>query len=607
MSKRNPIRIVVAMSGGVDSSVAAHLLVQQQKRQQQQISASSLSRISAEMEVVGLHMSNWNALDEDSDKDDVHPSTICTSADSTTKMNTATSHRSYNSHHPSSSNNSGSSSSSTNYCEASEKEYHDASSVAKHLSIPLHRVSFASEYWIQVFEPFVESIIEDNDNNSDKDRGQMRMLNPDFGCNTHIKFGTMKDYAIDRLQAEYIATGHYARLWHRDYYATLLQEKGETHGGRHSAVNAHHNDNYADFYHWMEESSRFVGNSVMESLSGLPEEEWILHTDRSSTTTTSHCPMLIAGADTSKDQSYFLSGVRTESFRNVIFPLGHLIKSDVQNNTSNSTDNMSNDSNDHPRSVRELARTANIPTATKRDSMGICFIGQRNFGNFISQYLPEYMITTSSSVVSSASESSPRVFVDIDTGKILGHHRGMMHYTLGQGAKIPGVFVRYFVCGKGGGGGNSNTIYVCNSTHHPALYTDELYVDLDSFNWIGLGVDSGTSTPPRPLLEGHSVRLLARTRHLQPLASCTVSWKQNTICTSGSGTNGQLVVHFDNPIRAITPGQIVALYAGWDGLICLGGGVIGGKAPTFFDRGMSVSLSDLHPSGHNDLSLLKYC
>ncbi|KAL7429364.1 hypothetical protein ACHAXH_001037 [Discostella pseudostelligera] len=611
-SKRNPIRIVVAMSGGVDSSVAAHLLVQQQKQQQQQKSASSsLSKISAEMEVVGLHMSNWNALDEDSDEDDIQSSTMNTCADSTTKMNNASRHHTTIPQRPSSTNNNVSNSTSTNYCEASEKEYHDASSVAKHLSIPLHRVSFASEYWIQVFEPFVESIIEDNNNNStnniDKDTRQMRMLNPDFGCNTHIKFGTMKDYAIDRLQAEYIATGHYARLWHRDYYATLLQEKGETHGGRHSAVNAHHNDNYADFYHWMEESSRFVGNSVTESLSGLPEEDWILHTDRSSTTTTSHCPMLIAGADTSKDQSYFLSGVRTESFRNVIFPLGHLIKSDVQNNTSNSTDNMSNDSNDHPRSVRELARTANIPTATKRDSMGICFIGQRNFGNFISQYLPEHMITTSSSLVSSASESSPRVFVDIDTGKILGHHRGMMHYTLGQGAKIPGVFLRYFVCGKGGGGGNSNTIYVCNSTHHPALYTDELYVDLDSFNWIGLGVDSGTSTPPRPLLEGHSVRLLARTRHLQPLASCTVSWKQNAICTSGSGTNGQLVVHFDNPMRAITPGQIVALYAGRDGLICLGGGVIGGKAPTFFDREMSLSLPDLHPSGHNDLSLLKYC
>ena len=262
--------------------------------------------------------------------------------------------------------------------------------------------------------------------------------------------------------------------------------------------------------------------------------------------------------------------------------------------------------NHHPQSVRELARIANLPTATKRDSSGICFIGQRNFGNFISQYLPEDMITpTSSAAIYGASESSPRIFVDIDTGKVLGYHRGMMHYTLGQGAKIPGVFVRYFVCGKGGGKGDSNTIYVCNSTHHPALYTDELYVDFDSFNWIGLGCDSGISTPPRPLLEGHSVRLLARTRHLQPLATCTVSWKKNAITSSGRKW-GHIVVHFDKPIRAITPGQIVALYAGRDGLICLGGGVIGGKKPSFFDRGMSVSLSDLHPSGHNDLSVFKY-
>ena len=579
--QRTPIRIVVAMSGGVDSSVAAHLLAQKQQKQ-----------VIPDVKVIGLHMSNWNALDEDSDEDIInHQDSTAKSALRSRKF---PQHASLNTNHDTTP----SSKSSPYYCEASEKEYHDASSVAQHLSIPLHRVSFASEYWTQVFEPFVESIVHEQQQQKDTN-GQMMMLNPDFGCNTHIKFGTMKKYANDRLQADYVATGHYARLWHRDHYATLRMNKEGS------------NNAAADFYQWMEESTRLVGNSVMESIGGLPEEEWIMrnHLDHTgiadataNTTNTSslHCPMLIAGADTSKDQSYFLSGVKTEAFRNVIFPLGHLIKSDFRNN---------NIINHHPQSVRELAQIANIPTATKRDSMGICFIGQRNFGNFISQYLPENMIATSSSpvVTDASSESPPRVFVDIDTGKILGHHRGMMHYTLGQGAKIPGVFVRYFVCGKGGGGCDSNTIYVCNSTHHPALYTDELYVDFDTFNWIGLGIDStcGISTPPRPLLEGQSVRLFARTRHLQPLASCTVSWTQHGITSSG-GKRGLLVVRFDNPIRAITPGQIVALYAGRDGLICLGGGVIGGKAASFYDRGMDVTLSDLHPSGHNDLSLLKY-
>ncbi len=630
MNPRNPpIRIVVAMSGGVDSSVAAHLLLQINQQQNEKCyAASSSSGVVPHVEVMGLHMTNWNALDEDPDVDSIRPRNLETSNESTTKNAKRNGKLAYSSSSSNYNYNNGSKStaSTSYYCEASEKEYHDASSVAKHLSIPLHRVSFASEYWIQVFEPFIESIFQQQQqqqeqeqpsyeqaeakDDNDKDRRQRMMLNPDFGCNTQIKFGTMKEYAADRLQADYVATGHYARLWHRDYYATSLMKKySNSRVTEHSVVDAHHSDIDNAFYHWMKESSRLVGNVVLESISGLPEEEWILHnndhTSTASSTSSMHCPMLIAGADTSKDQSYFLSGVKMEAFRNVIFPLGHLIKSDFQTDID-CRNSHTNTINHHPQSVRELARIANIPTATKRDSSGICFIGQRNFGNFISQYLHDDVITTtSSSAIHGASESFPRIFVDIDTGKVLGHHRGMMHYTLGQGAKIPGVFVRYFVCRKGGGRGDSNTIYVCNSTHHPALYTDELYVDFDSFNWIGLGCDSGTSTPPRPLLEGHSVRLLARTRHLQPLASCTVSWKKNAISSSGRKW-GHIVVHFDKPIRAITPGQIVALYAGREGLICLGGGVIGGKKSSFFDRGMSVSLSDLHPSGHNDLSVLKY-
>ena len=98
--------------------------------------------------------------------------------------------------------------------------------------------------------------------------------------------------------------------------------------------------------------------------------------------------------------------------------------------------------------------------------------------------------------------SMPGNFVDVDTGEIVGRHNGAIYYTIGQGAKISGAVVRYFVCGKGGdgsGGGNVTSndddleanVFVCNNTHHPALYTDELYVDFDSFNWIGLGGGGG--------------------------------------------------------------------------------------------------------------------
>ena len=106
--------------------------------------------------------------------------------------------------------------------------------------------------------------------------------------------------------------------------------------------------------------------------------------------------MLLADVDRSKDQSYFLSGVKSEAFHNVIFPLGHLSKSQNQQHKQQL-------------SVRDIAKQVNIPTATKRDSMGICFIGKRNFTNFMSQYISE--------------PSMPgKYFVDVDTGEIVGRH-----------------------------------------------------------------------------------------------------------------------------------------------------------------------------------------
>jgi tRNA U34 2-thiouridine synthase MnmA/TrmU len=210
--------------------------------------------------------------------------------------------------------------------------------------------------------------------------------------------------------------------------------------------------------------------------------------------------------------------------------------------------------------------------------------------------------------------------VNVDTGEIVGKHEGAVRYTLGEGARISGAKLRYFVCGKGGGGrdGNDddddvNTVFVCNSTHHPALYADELFVDFDAFNWIGLGGEDGGDSEqqggkyythvPRPLVEGDSIRLLARVRHLQPLTPCTVTWIQSGDNKKSSGDNGYLNVRFDKAMRAITPGQIVALYAGLDGLVCLGGGIISGPGASYMDRGVDVTAGMLHPSGYNDLSL----
>ena len=549
------------MSGGVDSSVAAHLLLRR-------FDAAGDDDVPATegdvgVDVIGLHMSNWNALDEDSDRDEDDGAKVRRRGKRGKESSTSISRKS---------------SSGGTFCEASEREYDDARAVARHLSIPLHRVSFASEYWIRVFEPFVESLssscMADGSDGHANNAGQFTTPNPDVGCNAYIKFGAMKEYAMNKLRADYVATGHYAQLWHRDYLS---------HDTTHAAKNCDRRSR-RDFHEWMKETSRLLEQKVRKAIAGRPEEEWILNNHPRSHDH-SHPPMLLAGADRTKDQSYFLSGVKGEAFRNVVFPLGHLKKSRVADSSRD----------DRPSSVRDIARESKLPTASKRDSMGICFVGKRNFGKFVSQYLPRSPV--------------PGNFVDVDTGEIVGRHEGAIRYTVGQGAKISGAGVRYFVCGKGGVAEDPTTVFVCDGTHHPALYADELFVDVDSFNWIGLGESHPEGNPleriPRPLVEGDSIELLARTRHLQPLARCTVAWERSVDDDGDAASRGKLRVRFDRPMRAITPGQIVALYAGSDGLICLGGGPIKERGASFMEQGREVTPSMAHPSGHDDLSVLR--
>ncbi|KAL7475618.1 hypothetical protein ACHAW6_001531 [Cyclotella cf. meneghiniana] len=566
-SRNDNVKIVVAMSGGVDSSVAAYLL---KDLSQKPTGTTEKCTDEGGIEVVGLHMSNWNALDEDAD--DVVD--VSCNERGRGKSQSKTSNISYplTSPRPRRPSNS-------TFCEASEKEYNDSQSVAQHLSIPLHRVSFASEYWIQVFEPFVESLSTASDDTKNHISGELTMPNPDFNCNTFIKFGAMKDYAVKKLGANFVATGHYAQLWHRGYDFSTSNKQ-----------------NHSQFFEWMAETSASLERKVHASLAGRQEDEWLL-SNSAQLQNKSHIPMLLAGADRSKDQTYFLSGVKTERLRNVIFPLGHLAKKQSTEprrlEDASHHDHLFNNV-DNQLSVRDIAHRVKIPTASKKESMGICFIGKRNFGQFVSQYLPD--------------TPAPGSFVDVDTGEIVGHHRGSMHYTIGQGAKISGGSTKYFVCGKGGDGTiEDNTVFVCNDTHHPSLYTVELYVDFNAFNWIGLGEsinDGNFGHVPYPLLEGRTIELLARTRHLQPLAPCSVTWQNKQSDNSSSSSLGRLVVKFHRPMRAITPGQIVALYAGTDGLICLGGGPIHSRGKSLMECGLEVSLSMLHPSGHNDLSLI---
>lgn len=147
------------------------------------------------------------------------------------------------------------------------------------------------------------------------------------------------------------------------------------------------------------------------------------------------------GVDPIKDQSYWLSSVPEEQFRNVLFPIGHLSKADV----------------------REIAKNANLPTATRKESMGICFVGKkRSFSGFLDDYLPP----------------NPGNIVTLD-GKLIGRHQGLWRYTIGQNARISGLPRKTFVVDKRV---NTNEIVVVDDPNHPTLHRTTIAIR--DMHWI---------------------------------------------------------------------------------------------------------------------------
>lgn len=352
---------MVALSGGVDSAVAALLLRD------------------AGFAVQCLHMTNW--------KDD-------------------------------------------GYCE-SATDYQDARRVARQLGLPLHRVNFSREYAEQVFAQFL----------ADSRAG--RTPNPDVLCNRKIKFGVMRRHA-ERLGADLLATGHYARL---------RRSQDQTH--------------------------------------------------------------LLKGVDASKDQSYFLHAVGAAAFDRVLFPLGEILKTEV----------------------RRLARASNLATAEKKDSTGICFIGERPFRDFLARYIP--------------AEPGP---IKDPQGTIVGEHRGLAFYTVGQrhGLDIGGLRgfsgEPWYVAAKDPA---CNTLHVVQGSEHPRLFQN--WLTADGAHWI--------NGPPPGWSRGAALTCTAKTRYRQPDQPCSVARR----------AEGTLEVQFDAPQRAVTPGQFVVFYQGER---CLGGATI---------------------------------
>ena len=350
--------VVVGMSGGVDSSVAAYLLKQQGCR------------------VSGLFMVNWTQ-DEEA------------------------------------------------YC-SSAQDYQDALAVCAELDIPLHRADFSREYHERVFTRFLA------------DYAAGKTPNPDMLCNREVKFQPFREHAL-RLGADFIATGHYARIGHAADGARLLR-------------------------------------SVTED----------------------------------KDQTYFLAAVERAQFERVLFPVGGLTKPQV----------------------RELAQQAGLPNHRKKDSTGICFIGEREFREFLSHYL----------------KPSPGPMID-DHGASIGQHQGLMYYTLGQrrGLRIGGRRGAsegpWYVVAKNTA---TNTLTVSQDGEHPLLLSRS--IRCDSFHWIR-----------RPDATGGGFQ--ARIRHRQKLQDCSIE----------IGDAGTVSTSFDEAQRAAVPGQYLVIYRGEE---CLGGGEI---------------------------------
>ncbi len=215
---------------------------------------------------------------------------------------------------------------------------------------------------------------------------------------------------------------------------------------------------------------------------------------------------LLRGADGAKDQSYFLHRLTRAQLERVMFPVGELKKSEV----------------------RRLAAAAGLPNHAKKDSTGICFIGERPFREFLNRYLPK----------------TPGPMVTAE-GRRVGEHIGLAFYTIGQrkGIGVGGAGEPWYVAEKRI---DANELVVVQGHDHPLLMRSSLR-----------GLDASWVAGPPALGSRHG----AKTRYRQADAECTVS----------GIANGEVAVRFPQPQRAVTPGQSVVLYAGE---VCLGGAVI---------------------------------
>lgn len=215
---------------------------------------------------------------------------------------------------------------------------------------------------------------------------------------------------------------------------------------------------------------------------------------------------LLKGIDKNKDQSYFLCQLTQKQLKYVIFPLGELTKE----------------------KVREIAKQQELATAFKKDSTGICFIGERDFKQFLKNYIP----------------SQTGDIIDIETEKVVGNHEGFMYYTIGQrkGLNLGGMEQRYFVVGKNVA---NKILYVAKTGENNWLYANQC--SLINVNWINT-------------IKKTTVDCAVKIRYRSKDVEAKVVFE-----------NDEWKVYFAQMVKALTPGQEVVFY---QEDVCLGGGTI---------------------------------
>jgi tRNA U34 2-thiouridine synthase MnmA/TrmU len=442
-------------------------------------------------------------------------------------------------------------------------ELQSARDVAAHLGVRLRETGFVREYWCGVFEPFLAAHEAGLTPNADVD------------CNRVVKFGAFaretlgtgvsigsgigsragmgsssssSSVATVCLGADYLATGHYARCVRPGEPPVALAVAGESPGG-----------------------------AAMGPVSAWPQRAFAVPPGRDAA-------MLLRGVDRPHDQSYFMCTVGGAALQQVLLPLGELVKDEV----------------------RAIARYAGLTSvAEKRSSVGLCFVGKRrSFGDFVEGYLAQVRGPVID--VESLADGG----ADDGAGTVIGEHLGHARYTIGQGLRLGGQSVPWFVCGKDAA---TNTIIACRGKHHRALLADSVIV-AEPF-WVdpeyrgpGRGSRSDTAADPTGSAglprevsfkcryrETDRAGLLAAVRRNG--AAGTTRSLDATMATANVrmplGAVRVTVAPSAPPLWAPTRGQVVALY---DGETCLGGGAISDVGASYFKSG-TASPAEPAPAG----------